>query len=90
MTARCRDEPIAPSHSLGCTLCYCFRDSDGDACDDVMARWRVDIIRKRAEHLGTVEAANAQEAKKIAAREFNISPERQNRITVEKLSKDKE
>jgi hypothetical protein len=55
-----------------------------------MPRWRVDIIRKRAEHLGTVEAANAQEAKKIAAREFDISPERQNRITVEKLSKDKE
>jgi hypothetical protein len=24
-----------------------------------MPRWRVDIIRKRAEHLGTVEAANA-------------------------------
>ena len=27
-----------------------------------MARWRVDIIRKRAEHLGTVEAANEREA----------------------------
>jgi hypothetical protein len=52
--------------------------------------WRVDIVRKRAEHLGTVEAANAQEAKKIAAREFDIPPERQNRITVEKISKDKE
>ena len=37
-----------------------------------MARWRVDIIRKRAEHLGTVEAANAQEAVKIAAKRFDI------------------
>jgi hypothetical protein len=27
-----------------------------------MARWRVDIIRSRAEHLGVVEAANEQEA----------------------------
>ena len=27
-----------------------------------MARWRVDIIRKRAEHLGTVEAPNESEA----------------------------
>jgi hypothetical protein len=27
-----------------------------------MARWRVDIIRKRAEHLGTVEAATEKEA----------------------------
>ena len=25
-----------------------------------MPRWRVDIIRKRAEHLGTVEAPNAR------------------------------
>ena len=27
-----------------------------------VARWRVDIIRSRAEHLGVVEAANEQEA----------------------------
>jgi hypothetical protein len=53
-------------------------------------RWRVDIIRKRAEHLGTVEAANAQEAIKIAARRFDIPPERQNRIAVEKVSKSKD
>ena len=31
------------------------------------ARWRVDIIRRRAEHLGMVEVANAEEAIKIAA-----------------------
>jgi hypothetical protein len=56
----------------------------------LMARWRVDIIRRRAEHLGTVEAADAQEAIKKAAKEFDIPPERQNRIAVEKLSKSKE
>jgi hypothetical protein len=55
-----------------------------------MARWRVDIIRKRAEHLGTVEAANANEAIKIAAKEFDIPHERQNRIAVEKVSKGKD
>jgi hypothetical protein len=55
-----------------------------------MARWRVDIIRRRAEHLGTVEAANKQEAIKIAAKEFDIPPERQNRITVEKVSTSKD
>jgi hypothetical protein len=38
-----------------------------------MSRWRVDIIRKRAEHLGTVEAVNAQEAKKLAARQFAVA-----------------
>ena len=42
-----------------------------------MARWRVDIIRKRAEHLGTVEAANANEAIREAIKRFEILPERQ-------------
>jgi hypothetical protein len=51
-----------------------------------MARWQVDIIRKRAEHLGTVEAANANEAIKIAAKRFDIPPERQNRIAVQKIA----
>ena len=58
--------------------------------DIAMPRWSVDIIRKRAEHLGTVEAVDAQEAIKVAAREFNIPPERQNRIAVERLSKSKD
>jgi hypothetical protein len=52
-----------------------------------MPRWRVNIIRKRAEHLGTVEAPNANEAIREAIKRFEIPPERQNRITVEKLSK---
>jgi hypothetical protein len=55
-----------------------------------MPRWSVDIIRKRAEHLGIVEAANANEAIKVAAKEFDIPPERQNRIVHEKLSKSKD
>ena len=45
-----------------------------------MPRWRVDILRHRAERLGTVEAANEK-----AAKEFDIPPERQNRIVVEKV-----
>jgi hypothetical protein len=56
----------------------------------LMARWRVDIIRKRAEHLGTVEAATEKEAIEKAAKQFDIPPERQNRIAVEKMSKNKD
>jgi hypothetical protein len=52
-----------------------------------MARWRVDIIRKRAERLGTIEAANEKEAIEKVAREFDIPPARRNRITVERVSK---
>ena len=44
-----------------------------------MARWRVDIIRNRAEHVGTVEAPNAQEAILEAIKVFEIPPERQSK-----------
>jgi hypothetical protein len=54
------------------------------------ARWRVDIIRKRAEHLGTVEAANENEAVEKAAERFDIPPERRNRVAVQKMGKDKD
>ena len=37
-----------------------------------MPQWRVDIIRKRAEHLGTVEAPNASEAILEAIKRFEI------------------
>jgi hypothetical protein len=55
-----------------------------------MPRWRVDIIRKGAEHLGTVEAATEKEAIEKAAEMFDIPPERRNRIAVQKLTKDKD
>jgi hypothetical protein len=48
-----------------------------------MPRRSVDIIRKRCEHLGTVEAPN----EKDAIKEFEIEPACQNRITVTKLDK---
>jgi len=49
-----------------------------------MPRWRVDILRKRAEHLGTVEAANDQDAIRKAIKEFDVPPALQNRLTVSK------
>ena len=52
-----------------------------------MPRWSVDMIRKRVERLGTVEAPNAQEAILVAIKMFEIPPERRNRIAVEKVSK---
>jgi hypothetical protein len=55
-----------------------------------MPRWRVDIIRKRAEHLGTVEAASEKEAIEKAAERFEIPPERRNRITVQKITKNRD
>jgi hypothetical protein len=51
-----------------------------------MARWRVDLIRKRAEHLGTVVAKNEKEAIAAAIKQFEIEPARRNRIVVQKIS----
>ena len=47
-----------------------------------MPRWRVDIIRKRAEHFGTVEAATEKEAIEKTAERFDIPPDRRNWIAV--------
>jgi hypothetical protein len=55
-----------------------------------MPRWRVDIIRGKAQHLGTVDAATEKEAIEKAVEEFDIPPERQNRITVQRISKGKD
>ena len=51
-----------------------------------MPRWSVDIIRKRAEHLGTVVAANEEAAIKAAIAIYQIGLARRNRITVTKIS----
>jgi hypothetical protein len=47
---------------------------------------RVDLMRKRTEHLGTVEARNEKDAIKFAIEQFRIEPARRNRITVTKIS----
>jgi hypothetical protein len=52
-----------------------------------VARWRVDIIRAHAEHLGTVEAANDKEAIDKAVIQFDIPPERKDRIVVQRVSR---
>jgi hypothetical protein len=38
----------------------------------MMARWRVDIIRKKARHFGTVVAANKKEATEEAIKQSKI------------------
>ena len=39
-----------------------------------MARRRVDIIRRRAEHLGTVTAKTEREAIAVAIKQFEVEP----------------
>jgi hypothetical protein len=50
-----------------------------------MPCWRVDILRKHAEHLGIVNAPNAQEALNRAVSLFRINPDRHNKLTIMKV-----
>jgi hypothetical protein len=52
-----------------------------------MPRWSVDLIRNRAQRLGTVVADNEKEAIAVAIKQFEIEPALRNRITVTKISK---
>jgi hypothetical protein len=51
-----------------------------------MARWSVDLIRNRAQRLGTVVANSEKEAIAIAIKQFEIEAVRQNRNIVTKIS----
>jgi hypothetical protein len=45
--------------------------------------WRVSIIRKRGQYLGTVEAPNEKVAEAAAVAEFNLSDEERRRLVVQ-------
>jgi hypothetical protein len=45
--------------------------------------WRVSIIRKRGQYLGTVEAPNEKAAEAAAVREFDLSDEQCRRLVVQ-------
>jgi hypothetical protein len=52
----------------------------------LMARWRIDILRKCAEHLGTMTADSEQKAIEEAAKRFQIDPAQGFKIIVQKIS----
>jgi 1,2-phenylacetyl-CoA epoxidase PaaB subunit len=54
-----------------------------------LIRWSVDLIRKKAQHLGTIEAPDERTAIAKAAEEFAIEPARRNKIAVTKLDERK-
>ncbi len=50
-----------------------------------MPRWRVEIIRKTMQHLGSVEADTEAQAIEAAAKLFNIEPARGGKLVVTKV-----
>jgi hypothetical protein len=45
--------------------------------------WRVSIIRKRGQYLGTVEAPNEKAAEATAVAEFDLSQDQRRRLVVQ-------
>ena len=49
--------------------------------------WRITVLRRRGESLGTVEAVDADEAVKVAIKLFGITdPERRRRLVAQRIS----
>jgi hypothetical protein len=44
--------------------------------------WRVSIIRKRGQYLGTVEAPNQKAAEAVAVAEFDLSDQQRRRLVL--------
>ncbi len=51
-----------------------------------MARWRIDYLGKKGQHLGTVEAPDEKFAIAEAMKAFHITPARRFKIAVTKVS----
>ena len=50
-----------------------------------MAKWRVDLIGKKLQHVGTVEARTEQEAIDEVAKLFRIAPALRDKLTAMKV-----
>jgi hypothetical protein len=48
--------------------------------------WRVSIIRKRAQYLGTVDAQDEKTAEAAAVAEFNLTDEQRKRLVLQRAS----
>jgi hypothetical protein len=51
-----------------------------------LPNWRIIVIAKKGRYIGTARAANAEEAIKVAIKEFGIAdPERQRRLAAQPM-----
>ena len=50
-----------------------------------MPRWRVDLIGKKLQHVGTVEATSEREAIEAAMKELRIEPVLRSKVVVAKV-----
>ena len=62
------------------------KDSPAQLAGRMKRRWRIVLMRKTGEVLGTVEAAAAHAAEKVAAIQFELDEQQQRRLLVQELA----
>jgi hypothetical protein len=63
------------------------KDTPAKLAKRMKRRWRIVLIRSKGEVLGTVEAADAHAAEKVAAIQFEFDEFRRRRLLVQELAR---
>ena len=63
------------------------RPKPKDLAKRMKRRWRIVLIRSKGEVLGTVEAADANAAEKVAAIQFKLDEQQRRRLPVQELAR---
>ena len=63
------------------------KDSPAKLASRMKRRWRVVLLRAKGELLGFVDAADEQEAKAVAAVQFDLDEIQRNRIIVQEYAR---
>ena len=63
------------------------KDSPAKLASRMKRRWRIVLIRSKGEVLGTVEAADAHAAEKVAAIQFELDEFQRRRLLVQELAR---
>jgi hypothetical protein len=63
-----------------------FKDTPAKLASGMKRRWRIVLIRSKGEVLGTVDAADANAAEKVAAIQFELDEFQRRRLLVRELA----
>ena len=63
------------------------KDTPAKLASRMKRRWRIVLMRKKGEVLGTVEANDAQATKKVAAIQFELDEFQRRRLLVQELAR---
>jgi len=63
------------------------KDSPAKLATRIKRRFRIVLVRSKGEVLGTVEAADANAAEKVAAIQFKLDEQQRRRLLVQELAR---